>query len=349
MKESKVQLYSEALAKTNNQHYSVTNQYLDLLEEQKTVHLRLMDRFSQLDKSCQTILEDIHKQKTVFDTQTKSQRNNYLQLRSILIEATRSYEAYLNKQERSIRAINEHLTQQIRFNELTIERTNSQDKALNQLQISINRQKNFLNNFAIKQRYYNETVLDQLEKSDLYYTQSIEKQNAFEQMNETILANMQIQLAKQEEVYKRLQSSLDIQKNFLRNLSIKHNHQYEHIWKHLEAYSEYVKKTAETKDELKQMSEKILKNMNVLERQQEAAFHEVNKLLRNVIDKKEAITKILTALPPNYPIKQVITGGISIPVEKLLLVNEKKGIAYFSNGIGTITISIGKLDAIQWE
>ena len=56
------------------------------------------------------------------------------------------------------------------------------------------------------------------------------------------------------------------------------------------------------------MNEILLKNMKQQEIQLEEAFEEVKILLEKVLQVKESISSLLSSLPPNYPIKQIISG-----------------------------------------
>ncbi|WP_313894821.1 hypothetical protein [Psychrobacillus sp.] len=161
MKKTKVHLVSKALAINNNQSHFVTNQYKDLLEEQKSINQNLMNFASQINTSCQTILRDIHKQESALHLQKRTRNNNYIYLRNLLletVETSKSYEIHFNKQ----------------------------DKAIYQLQQSFNRQRNFLNNLSIKQNDNYQTLSKQLEE----YTQKLnnfqEQKNHYENL-ETLL------------------------------------------------------------------------------------------------------------------------------------------------------------------
>ncbi|MFJ8066663.1 hypothetical protein ACIQYS_18885 [Psychrobacillus sp. NPDC096426] len=256
MKESKVQLFSAALAMNKDQGRFVTNQYKDSLEEQKAVNLHLMNCITQLEKSYQTILEDIRKQEKAFNLQKRSQRQNYLHLKDIFLEMARtsnSYRSYIKKQERSLHTMNEYINKQDGFNKLFTRRSHSQYELLNRLQQSVN-------------------------KHELYNKTAMEKQDTLEKMNEI-----------------------------------------------------------------------MLKNMKQLELQLEEAFEEVKILVEKVLQVKESIRTLLCSLPPNYPIKQVIVGGVAIPLESLVFVNNETDIATFSNGTETISIPLQNIDTIHWE
>lgn len=146
MKKSKVHLVSAALAKNNNQDHFYTNQHLDFLEVQSSVNHHLMNSISQLDQSCKTILSEIRNQNQSLNKLNNNHKYDYVNLKKILFnlaQTTRGYGSHLQKQTYSLQNINEHLDEQSKFNELNSKRTTNHEKVLNQLQGSINRQRNF--------------------------------------------------------------------------------------------------------------------------------------------------------------------------------------------------------------
>ena len=89
--------------------------------------------------------------------------------------------------------------------------------------------------------------------------------------------------------------------------------------------------------------------MKQQELQLEEAFEEVKRLLEKVLQVKGSIRTLIASLPPNYPVKQVIVGGTSIPLESFVFVNKDTDIANFSNGTETISIPIQNIDTIHWK
>lgn len=270
MKKSEVQIFTTALAMNKDQRRFVADKYKDSLEEQKLVNLHVINCITQLEKSCQTILEDMRKQEKALNLQKKMQRQNYLHLRDIFLEMARTssnYKTYIKKQERSLHAINEHINKQDGFNKLLTRRSHKQYELLNRLEQSVHNHDNYF-----------ESVLNQLEKNAMYNQAALEKQDTLEKMNEIILKNM-----KQQEL------------------------------------------------------------------QLEEAFEEVKSLLEKVLEVKGNMRTLISSLPPNYPIKQVIVEGVAISLENFLFVNNKLDIAYFSDGLETISVAIGNIEAIRWE
>lgn len=193
MKKSEVQIFTTALAMNKDQRRFVTDQYKDSLEEQKLVNLHVISCITQLEKSCQTILEDIRKQEKALNLQKKIQRQNYLHLRDIFLEMARTssnYKTYIKKQERSLHLINEHINKQEGFNKLLTRRSHTQHETLNQLQQSVYNHDNYF-----------ESILNQLEKNAKNNQTTLEKQDTLEKMNEDILRNMKQQEVQLEEAF----------------------------------------------------------------------------------------------------------------------------------------------------
>lgn len=462
MKESKVHLVSTALAKNNNQNHFYTNHYLEFLEEQTSVNHHLMNCVSQLDQSCKTILSDIRKQNIALNKLNNNHKYDYVNLKKILFnlaQTTRGYGSHLQKQEYTLQAINEHLDNQSKFNELISKRATNHDKVLNQLQGSINRQRNFLNNFAIKhnssfesikhqlgyqeevnaqlqnrldiqkdciqnvleeqKRFFTivsnfseeqnrfhkissikqdhlihknketfnslqsqldhqkesfnllheqlyrqkevindfsenqksqfDLVFNKLKEQNQFNKQSSEKQKLSEEMDELILEEINLQITQQDDIYNYLQDSLNRQQGFLLQLSDNQNRQLEKITNSLESHHTLNKKSIDKQDSLIQLNEQMLDNINKQCNQQEESLKEIKELIEKTLYSKGNIGRFLSKLPPNYPITEVIVSGLAIAVEKIILVNQKTGIAFFSNGTQTISVDIEKIEAIHWE
>lgn len=326
MKESKVHLFSKALAQSNNQQHFVTNHYVEFFEEQKSINQHLLNRISQLDMSCQSILDDIHKQEIAFHDQTTNHKRNYLHLKNMLFDiaqTSKNYRTYINNQERSIQTIHDHLIKQNNINKLIVRRSDRQSNSLNHLHQSVDNQESFNKKMALKHDKYFETVLEQLEKNNVFNNRITETQDKLERKNEILLENVKQQLIQQEKI-NHLQADFDKQKEVMNNLSSK-------------------------QESLQKMNEVILENMKLLEKLQAEKLGEVKSLLEKTPQVRGNISRLLSSLPPNYPIKQITTEGTAIPLEKLLLVKEKEGIAIFSNGTEIISIAIENIETIHWE
>lgn len=218
MKKTKVHLVSTDFTANSNQNHFVTNRYVDFLEEQKSINQNLMNFASQINASCQTILHDIRKQESSLYLQKRTQKNNYIYLRTLLLEAvetSKSYETHLSKQ----------------------------DQTINQLQRSFNRQRNFLNNLSIKQNGTYQTIFKQLEE----YTQKLNNfqehashqlQVEFEEQKkvlssvsidqnklyEQLLEEIALQKIQQEQDYLQLQTNVKEQNNHYKNIETQLEH-----------------------------------------------------------------------------------------------------------------------------
>ncbi|MEK3979073.1 hypothetical protein MKY37_08220 [Psychrobacillus sp. FSL K6-2836] len=459
MKKSKVHLVSAALAKNNNQDHFYTNQHLDFLEEQSSVNHHLMNSISQLDQSCKTILSEIRNQNQSLNKLNNNHKYDYVNLKKILFnlaQTTRGYGSHLQKQTYSLQNINEHLDEQSKFNELNSKRTTNHEKVLNQLQGSINRQRNFLNNFAIKQSssfdnikhqlghqeevnvqlqnrldIQNDSIQNVLEEQKRFFTivsnyseeqnrfheikqdqliqenketfnnlqskldrqaeafhllheqfyrqneainnlsenqnsqfdlvfnqlkernhlkkQAGEKQPLPEEIDELILEEIKLQIIQQDDLYNYLQDSLKRQQGFLLQLSDSLNRQLEKITNNLESHYLLNKKSMDRQDSLIRLNEKMLDNLNKQYTQQENSLKEIKESIEKTLYSKGNIDRFLSKLPPNYPITEVTVSGLAIAVEKIIQINQKTGIAFFSNGTQTISVDIEKIEAIKWE
>ena len=195
MKESKVHLFSTALEMNNNRNHIVTSPYIEFLEEQKSLNLHYMEQSSHLRDLCQTILDKIQDQEIAVDEQKKVQRQNYLNLRNMVIgtaQATKKYNFYIGKLTDS--------------NKRIMEQSRKQGDVLNILHRRIVRQKNFLNNSSINQ--------------SRYMKDSTERYNSLEQMNKTILNNIMLQKEEQERFFSDFLEMFNKQKETLVDISI---------------------------------------------------------------------------------------------------------------------------------
>ncbi|WP_419960761.1 hypothetical protein [Psychrobacillus sp. BM2] len=459
MKESKVHLVSAALAKNNNQDHFYTNQHLEFLEEQTSINHRFMNSVSQLDQTCETILRDLHDQSTILNKLNNNHRYDYGNIKKILFnlaQTTRGYGSHLQKQEFTLQAINEHLDNQSKLNELESKRATNHDKVLYQIQGSLNRQRNFLNNFAIKQissfdnikhqldhqaevkvqlqkrldiqndfiqnvleeqkrfftivsnyseeqnrfheikqdqliqenketfnslqskldhqeeafhllheQFYRQNeaisnlsenqnsqfdlIFNQLKEQNHLKKQSGEKQPLAQEIDELILEEIKLQIIQQDDLYNYLQDSLNRQQGFLMQLSDSQNRQLEKITNNLESHYAVNKQSMDRQDSLIRLNEQMLDNLNKQCTHQESSLKEIKELIEKTLYSKGNIGRFLSKLPPNYPITEVTVSGLAIAVEKIILINQKTGIAFFSNEMQTISVDIEKIEAIKWE
>lgn len=415
MKESKVHLVSAALGKNNNQNHFYNNPHLEFLEEQTSVNKHLMNCVSQLDQSCKTILNDIRDQNIILNKLNNNHRYDYGNIKKILLnfaQTSKESKSQLQKVGQTLQVIHVHLDNQSEFNEVTNKRTENLERALSKLQGSVNRQRNFLNNFAIKQNSsfdninaqlgqhgkqfdtQREIIQDVIEEQKRFFTivsknlkeQNLlhkiysdkedelihnntifnllneqfnrqkeilielsetqnnqfdlivnqfkeqnhfnnclsEKQALSEEMDELIFEEIKLQITQQDDIYNYLQDSLNRQQGFLLQLSDNQNRQLEKVTTSLGNIKETEARHNDTLTEVKASIEKILYA-------------------------KGNIGRHLSKLPPDYPIKQVILSGVAIPVEKIVLVNQNTGIAFFASGTQTLSIDIEKIEGIHWE
>ena len=204
MKESEVHLFSTAFAKNNNRSHFVSNPYIELLEEQKSLNLHYTEYFSQLSDLCQTILSKVQEQEIALNAQKRTLRINYLSLRNALIEnaqTTKKNNFDLGKLSNSHKMI--------------IEQLRKQREVLDIMHRRIVRQKNYLNNSSITQN------------KNIKY--SLEKYDSLEKMNETILNNIKLQKEEQEHFFQKIFELFNNQKDDLVNISVKPVNHFENV------------------------------------------------------------------------------------------------------------------------
>ncbi|WP_391119286.1 hypothetical protein [Psychrobacillus sp. L3] len=176
MKESMVHLFSTALGMNNNRKHVVTSPYIELLEEQKSLNLHYMEQSSHLRDLCQTILDKVQDQEIAVDEQKRIQRQNYLNLRNMVIGTAQTTKKY-----------SFHIGRLTDSNKRIMEQSKKQGEVLNILHRRIVRQKNFLNNSSVNQSRYMKNFM--------------EKYSSLEQMNKTILDNIMLQKEEQERFF----------------------------------------------------------------------------------------------------------------------------------------------------
>lgn len=228
MKQSNVYLCSRAQESTNNQDFFVINQYLDHITKQRETNLHLIESFSGLRKSCQTILDNIQKQDANFNTQKNKERHHHLQLKSILRKislATQDNQDFLDNQEGSIQKVMDQLTKQAEVSSKLQNSTIHQRASLKNLAIRQNnyfehimkrledqdiRQKTLFEKIAMqqvrlqhqfgKQDGFYETITNQFEDNKRLNTTILEKQDILELGQQQLMINIEAQGIQQEEV-----------------------------------------------------------------------------------------------------------------------------------------------------
>lgn len=316
MKQSQIYFSSHARESTNNQDSFVTNQYLDHITEQKETNFHLIASFAELKKSCQTILETIHKQDANFNVQKNTQMYNQQYLKSMLRKitlVTQDNQEMLDNQECSIQTI--------------------MDQLVKQEELSWKLQKNFMNHraslrkLAINQNNYFDHIMEELEDQDIRQKTNFKKQlSAAQQVLEGI--NMQ---------QVRLQNHFSKQDSF-----------YATVTDQLEENKRIDTTLLEKQDIIELQQQQLKKDMEMLGTQQDETSGCIKNVLEKLIQAKESINKLLLSLPPNYPIKQLIVSGETISIKSFVLFKEKMGVAIFSNGTESIYVAVDKIDAIYW-
>ena len=131
-----------------------------------------------------------------------------------------------------------------------------------------------------------------------------------------------------DEVFSRLQQSLNKQELLLKNIDKKQD-----------IYAEKL---------LEQMvrNESALTNSII---KQDKTLEEIKSLFEKISSAKGNLSQLLSSLPPNYPVKQIIVEGVAISVEALLFVNTTTGLAFFTTDNDTFSVPIDKIEAILWE
>ncbi|MCK1996974.1 hypothetical protein MPH47_06985 [Psychrobacillus psychrodurans] len=430
MKESKVHLVSAALEKNNNQDHFYNNPHLEFLEKQTSVNNHLMNCVSQLDQSCNTILKDIRDQNIILNKLNNNHRYDYGNIKKILLnfaQTSKESKSQLQKVGQTLQVIHVHLDNQSEFNDVTNKRTKNLERALTKLQGSVNRQRNFLNNFAIKQNSsfdninaqlgqhgkqfdtQREIIQNVIEEQKRFFTivsKNLKEQNLLHKIysgkqddlihNNTILSNdILSKIDHQAEIFNLLNEQFNRQKEILIELSETQNNQFDLIVNQFKEQNDFNNCLSEKQELSEEMDELIFEEIKLQITQQDDIYNYLqdslnrqqgfllqlsdnqNRQLKKVTDSlgniketevrhndtltevKASIEKILYAkgnigrhlskLPPDSPIKQVILSGVAIPVEKLVLVNQNTGIAFFASGTQTISIDIEKIEGIHWE
>lgn len=418
VKESKVHLVSDALAKSNSQKHFYTNHNAEFLEEQIVVNRRLMKSISQLDQSSKTILRELRDQSTVLNKLNTNHRYDYGNIKKILFnfaQTSKESKYQLQNLGQSLQSINVLLNNHSELNEVNNEKTNNFERALTKLQASVNRQRNFLNNFAIRQNGSLEDIKGQLHQhgsktdTQLEIIQSVltEQKRFFtivsknlEEQNlmHKIYSAKEEQLTSPthlEEMVKQINEQFNKQKEILNNLSETQNNQYQLFssqFKEQNHFNNQVNEKLELSEEMDELIfeeikhqitqqddiynylqdslnrqqgfllqlsdnqdrqlEKVkvsLKNIKEVDAQQSEVLSDVKDSIERLLYIKGNLGILLSKLPPDYPLKQIVVGGVSVAVEKLISINKKTGIAFFSNGIETISFDLEKIEAIHWD
>ena len=430
VKESKVHLVSAALAKNSSQNHFYTNHNLEFLEEQITVNHRLLNSVSQLDQSGKTILSELRDQRIILNKLNNNHRYDYGNIKKILFnfaQTSKESKFQLQKLEQTLQGIHIHLDSHTDFNEVSKNRTANLERALTKLQGSVNRQRNFLNNFSTQQNSSFENIKNQLgQHGDQFDTQKEITQNLLEEQKRfsTIVSNnfeeqnlfhkiysgkqdqlmsknaffsnsFQAQIDHQEDMFELINEQFNRQQEILVELSERQNKQFDLVVYQLKEQNNFNSQLSKKQELSEEMDELIfeeiklqitqqddiynylqdslnrqqgfllqlsdnlnrqldkvktsLENIKGVDAQQVEALSEIKESIEKVLYVKSNLGLLLSKLPPNYPLKQIVVGGVPIAVEKLVLVNLKTGIASFSNDMQTISFDVEKIEAIQWD
>ena len=415
---STIHFVSDALAKNNNQKHFYTNHNKEFLQEQTSVNHRLMNSINQLDQSNKTILRELHDQSLILNKLNTNHRYDYGNIKKILFnfaQTSKESKSQLQKIGQSLQVTNGLLDSQTEFNKTHNNRTEKLEKAITKLQGSVNRQRNFLNNYAIQQNSASENikgqlnqhgqrfdtqmkviqnVLDEQKRFFTIVSKNLEEQNLLHK----IYSDKEDQLMpqnQQEELLKLLNDQFYKQKKILMDLSETQNTQFHLVVSQFKEQNHFNNQMSEKQELAEEMDELVFEEIKLQTTQQDDLFNylqdslnrqqgfllqlsdnqnrqleKVKVNLENIIEVdaqqkvdlleiKDSIEKLLivkgnlgillSKLPPDYPLKQIVVGGVPIEVEKLILVNHKTGIAFFSNGMQTISFDIEKIEAIHWD
>lgn len=149
------------------------------------------------------------------------------------------------------------------------------------------------------------------------------------------------ELGKQGEAVFRLRKSLQNHRMSMREFTI---HQYDDLHDVLDMLD----RINANHEKIGEMHEKVIDKLEEQDRRRKQEAEEVEKSIEKILLAKKSIVKLLSTLPPTYPIQRIVVDGGTIDVDYLLNVDEKKGVAYFSSSTGIVTAAIDKLDAIHW-
>lgn len=247
MKESKVHLVSAALEKNNSQQHFYTNHHLEFIEEQTSINRLLMNSISQLDQSSKSLLRELQDQSVILNKLNNNHRYDYGNIKKILInfvQTSKESKSQLLKLGQTLQAINVHLDSQSEVKQVANSRIENLEKALKKLQVSVNRQRNFLNNFAIKQNNFFESITDQM---DIWDTSKKTIQNVLEE---------------QERFFTMISKNLEEQ-NLLHDL----------ITKQFKEQKDFFNLFTEKQDLSEKMDELILEKINLQITQQDDLFN----------------------------------------------------------------------------
>lgn len=131
-----------------------------------------------------------------------------------------------------------------------------------------------------------------------------------------------------DEVSNRLQQSVNKQELLLKNIDKKQD-----------IYAKKLLEQLETNEDA--LTNSIKK--------QDQTMEEIKSLFDKISSAKGSLSQLLSSLPPNYPVKQIIVEGVAISVEALLFVNTTTGLAFFTTDNDTFSVAIDKIEAILWE
>ncbi|WP_339251512.1 hypothetical protein NSQ43_15090 [Sporosarcina sp. FSL W8-0480] len=93
---------------------------------------------------------------------------------------------------------------------------------------------------------------------------------------------------------------------------------------------------------------KVIGKLETQEIHQLQEVDSVEKSVEKILHAKKSIGRLLSKLPPQYPVKEIVVDGKVMPVVNLLNVDEKKEVAFFTAETGVVSVAIAELDAIQW-
>ena len=149
------------------------------------------------------------------------------------------------------------------------------------------------------------------------------------------------ELGKQGEAVFRLRKSFQNHRMSMREFTI---HQYDDLHDVLDMLDRMSSQHAK----IGELQEKVIDKLEAHDLQRKQEVEEVEKSIEKILHAKKSIGLLLSTLPPKYPMQRIVVEGMTVDVDHLLNVDEKKGVAYFSSATGIVTVAIDKLDAIHW-
>lgn len=308
-----------------------------LLDSQSEFNEVSNNRTEKLEKALTKIQGSVNRQRNFLNHFTIQQNSSLENIKDQLDQHGQQFDTQkeiiknvLEEQKRFFTIVSKNLEEQNLLHKIYSDKKEQlipqlhQEEMLKQLNDQFNKQKKMLIDLSEIQSNQFHLLVNQFKEQNHFNNQMSEKQELAEEMDELIFEEIKLQTTQQDDIYNYLQDSLNRQQGFLLQLSDNQNRQLEKVKVNLE-------------------------NIKEVDAQQSEALSEVKESIEKLINIRGNLGTLLSKLPPDYPLKQIVVGGVPIAVEKLILINQKTGIAFFSNGMQTISFDIEKIEAIHWD